>query len=74
MPTPKGIFNVTSSLFENFYRKRNPNQYSFTLQPVSQDFVYKEFSFLNITKNTGLDEIPARTKQKNNGKKFVADV
>ena len=55
----KGIFNVTSLLFVNFYRKRNPNQYSFTLQTVSEDFVYKELSSLNITKSTGLDEIPA---------------
>ena len=60
MPTPKGIFNVTSSLFVNLYGKRNPNQYSFTLQTVSEDFVYKELSSLNITKSTGLDEIPAR--------------
>ena len=56
MPTQKGIFNVTSSLFVNFYRKRNPNQYSFTLQTVSEDFVYKELSSLNITKSTGLDK------------------
>ena len=60
MPSPKGLYSVVSSIFKNFYIRRNPVQNSFILQPVSEEFVYKELSSLNVSKSTGLDDLPAR--------------
>ena len=60
MPSPKGLYSVVSSIFKNFYIRRNPVQTSFILQPVSEEYVYKELSSLNVSKSTGLDDLPAR--------------
>ena len=60
MPSLKGLYSVVSSIFKNFYIRRNPVQNSFILQPVSEEFVYKELSSLNVSKSTGLDDLPAR--------------
>jgi len=55
----KGIYSVTSQLFLNFYKRRNPHNKKLVLQPVTEEFVFKELCFLNTNKSTGLDEIPA---------------
>ena len=56
----KGIYCVTSQLFLNFYKRRNPHNKKLVLQPVTEEFVFKELCSLNANKSTGLDEIPAR--------------
>jgi hypothetical protein len=56
----KGIYSVTSQLFLNFYKRRNPHNTKRFLQPVTEEFVFKELCSLNANKSTGLDEIPAR--------------
>jgi hypothetical protein len=56
----KGIYSVTSQLFLNFYKRRNPHNKKIALQPVTEEFVFKELCSLNANKSTGLDEIPAR--------------
>ena len=56
----KGIYCTTCKLFLDFYKRRNPNNKKLVLQPVSEEFVFKELSSLNASKSTGLDEIPAR--------------
>ena len=56
----KGIYSVTSQLFLNFYKRRNPHNKKLVLQPVTEEFVFKELCSLNANKSTGLDEIPAR--------------
>ena len=60
LPSAKGFYNTTSNLFVNFFKKRNPSNKKLILKEVSEDFVFKELSSLNISKSTGLDEIPAR--------------
>jgi hypothetical protein len=54
------LFNVESSVFKHFYKKRNPDSNVFKLHTVSEDYVYKELNKLNCSKSTGLDNIPAR--------------
>jgi hypothetical protein len=56
----KGIYSVTSQLFLNFYKRRNPHNKKLVLQPVTEEFVFKELCSLNANKSTGVDEIPAR--------------
>ena len=56
----KGIYSVTSQLFLNFYKRRNPHNKKLALQLVTEEFVFKELCSLNANKSTGLDEIPAR--------------
>jgi hypothetical protein len=48
------------SLFLNFYKRRNPHNKKLVLQPVTEEFVFKELCSLNANKSTGVDEIPAR--------------
>jgi hypothetical protein len=40
----KGIYSVTSQLFLNFYKRRNPHNKKLVLQPVTEEFVFKEFT------------------------------
>jgi hypothetical protein len=56
----KGIYSVTSQLFLNFHKRRNPHNKKLVLQPVTEEFVFKELCSLNANKSTGLDEIQAR--------------
>ena len=56
----KGIHSVTSQLFLNFYKRRNPHNKKLVLQPVTEEFVFEELCSLNANKSTGLDEISAR--------------
>ena len=35
----KGIYSVTSQLFLNFYKRRNPHNKKLVLQPVTEEFV-----------------------------------
>ena len=60
LPPAKNIFTVGSDIFQSFYRQRNPSKQVLLLQPVTEDFVFKELKCLNVTKSTGLDNIPAR--------------
>ena len=60
LPPDKNIFTVGSDIFQSFYRQRNPSKQVLVLQPVTEDFVFKELKCLNVTKSTGLDNIPAR--------------
>ena len=60
LPTCSNIFSVNSERFKLFYSDRNVNNATFTLHPVSEDFIFKELVNVNPTKSTGLDDIPAR--------------
>lgn len=54
------MFPVTSRFFRQFHADKNVNNNTLVLQPLSEDFIYKELRNLNIDKSTGLDDIPAR--------------
>ena len=60
MSKAQGIFHFTSDCFKKFYLSRNVHQNKLTLSPVSEDFVFLELNALNISKSTGLYEIPAK--------------
>ena len=60
LPACSNIFSVNSERFKLFYSTRNVNNATFTLHPVSEDFIFKELVNVNPTKSTGLDDIPAR--------------
>lgn len=60
LPRPTHVFPVTSRFFRQFHADKNVNNNTLVLQPVSEDFIYKELRNLNINKSTGLDDIPAR--------------
>ena len=60
LPACSNIFSVNSERFKLFYSSRNVNNATFTLHPVSEDFIFKELVNVNPTKSTGLDDIPAR--------------
>jgi hypothetical protein len=36
---PQGIYSVTSQLFLDFYKRRNPHSKKLVLQPVTEEFV-----------------------------------
>lgn len=57
------MFPVTSRFFRQFHADKNVNNNTLVLQPLSEDFIYKELRNLNIDKSTGLDDIPARFKK-----------
>ena len=42
----KGIYSVTSQLFFNFYKRRNPHNKKLVLQPVTEEFVLKSYVLL----------------------------
>ena len=44
----------------NFIKKRNPKACKLFLKPVSDNFVLRELQKLNVSKSTGLDNIPAK--------------
>ena len=58
LPEPSGAFDVDSDNFKSFYSHIPPD--SFKLHEISEDFVFKELSTLNVNKSTGLDGLPAR--------------
>lgn len=60
LPRPTHVFPVTSRFFRQFHADKNVNNNTLVLQPLSEDFIYKELRNLNIDKSTGLDDIPAR--------------
>ena len=49
-----------SNVFNEFYKKRNPKACKLVLKPVSDNFVLRELQKLNVSKSTGLDNIPAK--------------
>ena len=60
LPSTSGIYDIFSTKFRNFYRDKGVVQNSFSLKPVSKEFIQKELLNLNTSKSTGLDQIPAR--------------
>ena len=60
LPTCLKIFDTNSDIFKHFYKNRNPTNETFCLKTVSEDFIYKELDSLNLTKSTGVDNIPTR--------------
>jgi len=58
-PAPK-VYDCTTQIFKNFYRKVCRSNTYFELTPVGEDFVLKELENLNPCKSTGLDGIPPR--------------
>jgi hypothetical protein len=59
LPPCKNLFSADSEIFKQFYRSKNV-QSQFKLVSVDEDFIFKELSKLNISKSTGLDNIPAK--------------
>ena len=60
LPNGTGLYRATSNIVIKFYDKRKKSDIRFDLKHVTEDFVYKELCSLNISKNTGIDGIPAR--------------
>ena len=58
IPAAPRIYDYSSTIFKNFYRKVCSNNTSFELTPVDENFVLKELEQLNPSKSTGLDGIP----------------
>ena len=54
------MFFVASSTFQDYYGSKLTNSNKLYLRPVCEEFVEKEFLSLNLSKSTGLDNIPAR--------------
>lgn len=51
-PRPTHVFPVTSRFFRQFHADKNVNNNTLVLQPLSEDFIYKELRNLNINKST----------------------
>ena len=60
LPAAPRIYDYSSTIFKNFYRKVCSNNMSFELTPVDANFALKELEQLNPSKSTGLDGIPPR--------------
>ena len=60
LPAALNMFSTESMSFSTYYENKNVNTNSFILQPVTENFVYKELKNLNSKKSTGLDGINAR--------------
>ncbi|XP_071952123.1 uncharacterized protein [Antedon mediterranea] len=58
LPSPKNVYDCTSSKLKDFYRTVSGN--NFMLNSVDEDFIYSELNKLNATKSTGVDKIPPR--------------
>lgn len=56
----KKMFTTDTEIFQNFYKDKGACKNAFKFSQVSSEFILKELSKLNISKSTGLDEIPAR--------------
>ena len=60
IPAALNMFSTESMSFSTYYENKDVNPNSFILQPVTENFVYKELKNLNSKKSTGLDGINAR--------------
>lgn len=58
-PCPN-VFNVSSSLFKQFYQKVTSDKLQIEIHAVDTEFVYKQICHLNSFKSTGIDDISAR--------------
>ena len=54
------MYNVVSTVFRQFHSEKHNENKTFALQPVSEEFIYRELRKLNVNKSTGLDNIPAK--------------
>ena len=54
------IYDTSSQIFKNFYASRGIVPKSFNISRVSEDFVHKELTKLNINKSTGIDGIKSK--------------
>ena len=54
------IYDTSSQIFKNFYASRGIVSKSFNISRVSEDFVHKELTKLNINKSTGIDGIKSK--------------
>ena len=54
------MFSVASFAFQDYYGSKLNNSNKLHLSPVCEEFVEKELLGLNLSKSTGLDNIPAR--------------
>ena len=43
MSTAKGLFSEVSNAFVNFYKRKNPVDKKMLLEPVNEDFIYKNY-------------------------------
>ena len=53
LPAAFNMFSTESMSFSTYYENKNVNLNSFILQPVTENFVYKELKNLNSKKSTG---------------------
>ena len=60
LPPAPGFFNIASTAFREFYRKRLPFGTTFTLSPVTHLFILGQLLSLNPNKAIGLDDIASR--------------
>ena len=60
LPHAPNLYSTETQLFRSYYTNKNINPNMFTLQNVTEHFIYNELSKLNINKSTGLDGINAR--------------
>ena len=59
LPSGTGLYRAASNIIKTYTSRRNSDMKSY-LKHVTEEFVYKELCSLNISKDTGLDGIPAR--------------
>lgn len=60
LPSPPNIYNPNGNVCKQFYNDKGVQLDSFQLHTVSEEFILKELRSLNVTKSTGLDNIPPR--------------
>ena len=57
LPSPRGLFDTSSYVFKNFYRRFSGSSMPFTLAPVSRGFILKQLCCLDPHKAIGLDNL-----------------
>ena len=60
LPSAPKIFTTDTHIFRSYYANKNIITNNFSLQEVTENFVYNEIMRLNPNKSTGLDGINAR--------------
>ena len=60
LPSASNNFSVGSNFSRIFYSSRNPENHTFHIKEIHEDFVFKELKRLSVSKSTGLDGLLAR--------------
>ena len=60
LPPALNMFSTNTDLFKNHYHNKNVLPNCFMLNHITDNFVNRELSCLNINKSSGIDEIQAR--------------